>query len=55
MNFNTVKKRSRDTFLLFGNDSRGTRTGLLGIIPMATRTGMYTIAQVFVVFQEVRK
>jgi len=36
VNINAVKKWTGDTFLIFGNDSRSTRTGFLCITPMST-------------------
>ena len=47
MDVNSIEQRSRDTFLVFGNDSRGTRTGLLCITEMPTGAGLHTIDHIF--------
>lgn len=47
MNINPVKQRSRDTFLLFGNDSMRARTGLLWVGKVPAWAGAYTIGYLF--------
>ena len=47
MDVNPVKQRTGDPFLVSGNDSRSTPTGLLWVVEPPAGAGVYTIEQVF--------